>query len=599
MLNNNEQEKDLGYQAATLMNLFKQFSSGRAPYERMWKLIQAVYDGDFWKLFSKYAPAFAIKPDSNQVSYVVDNYVNSLYVGKYIPMVFPRYKENSGNALSINEFLEYTLEKLKFTKLQKDIGESAAKFNLGAIEIGWKSEIINGPEGKFIGEIEAKQLNVMNLYLDPAVKDYLKGRAIFVAEVVPIIEILNEPKLAARMKEFLNHRKQHPEQPFNVATNMEVAGFLGASNPTSKDESVRLITCYYKAVTETGYRIDKIWMIDNGFILAYTKGIKPNTFPIRVLYCRNVSKDPYGIPVTKLILNDAITINLIDCADATLMGNSTNRPKVISRNSGINEALFAQYGDDPKRLWVVEGDPNNVLRYIDLPQLPAERYMLRQNLLNSIAMVSGVDSVYTGRDTNSVQTTGGMDILNQRVGMSDNSRILNLQDFILEVSELIMEYYISNGDKAVPYPRRSQDGNVDDIISIDFESMRNKDVHFDFTVSVSASTPMSIHKLAEKADILMEKQMQYNPQPPVMTMEEWLKYQDFPQKYHIIRRIKEERMRDDVQDVQSDIINYAGMVDQGMSPQSAINQLAQERQLKRELPGLGNTSGSTQSRQRG
>jgi hypothetical protein len=219
--------------------------------------------------------------------------------------------------------------------------------------------------------------------------------------------------------------------------------------------------------------------------------------------------------------------------------------------------------------------------------------------MNGISMVTGVDSVYTGRDTNSIQTTGGMDLLNQRIGMSDNSRILNLQKFIISVSELIMEYYLSNGDKNTSIPSQSQDGFVNDIISIDFEDLRNNDVHFDFTLNVSSSTPTSIHKLAEKADLLMEKQMQYNPQPAVMTMEEWLKYQDIPQKYHILRRIQEERMRDDVEEVQSDIINYAGMVNDGMSPQSAVNQLAQERQLKRNKPGLGNVSGSAQSRQRG
>ena len=591
-------KEELGYGSSVLLNLFTKFKSGRTKYENMWRLIQAVYDGQFWDLYSKYAPNFAIKPDTNMVSYTVDNYTNSLYVGKYTPIVFPRSKMDSPTTMSINEFLEYTLDKLGFVNLQKDIGESAAKFNLGAIEVGWKSEIINGPESKFIGQIEAKQIDVMNLYLDPSVKDYLKGRAIFVEESVPIIEILNEPLLRERMKEFLEKAKE-TQQPFNISTNTETATYLGAKQTTSEDESVRLVTCYYKKNTETGYRIDKVWMIDNGFILAYKKGIKPNTFPIRVLYCRNTSKDPYGIPVTKLILNDAITVNLIDCADATVIGNSSTRPKVLSRDSGINEKLFAQEGDNPRRLWVCNGNPDNILKYIDLPKLPADRYMLRQNLMNGIAMVTGVDSVYTGRDTNSIQTTGGMDLLNQRIGMSDNSRILNLQKFIISVSELIMEYYLSNGDKNTSIPSQSQDGFVNDIISIDFEDLRNNDVHFDFTLNVSSSTPTSIHKLAEKADLLMEKQMQYNPQPAVMTMEEWLKYQDIPQKYHILRRIQEERMRDDVEEVQSDIINYAGMVNDGMSPQSAVNQLAQERQLKRNKPGLGNVSGSAQSRQRG
>ena len=597
---NNTYEKELGYQIPTIMKLFAEFKTKRTKFENMWKLLDALDTGKFWDLYGKHTPSFTIKPDTNFINYVKTNYTNSLYVGRYVPNVFPRFKDDSPTSNSINEFLEYQMDKIKFGKLQKKAGESAALFNLGAIELGWNKDIINGPEGKFIGKIEAKNIDVMSLYLDPSVEDYLKGRAIFVEEVVPIIEILNEPKLAERMRVYLDKLKAEGPRPV-AGGPVDAASYFGEERKSTQDNCVRLLTCYFKYCPkgEKNYRVDKLWLIDDGYVLNISKDIKPSTFPIRVLYANDPRRNPYGVPTTRLIMYSSMAVNLMDSSDATIIGNALRRGKVISRNAGINEVQFAQHGDDPNKLWVVEGDPNNVLRYIDLPTLPADRYMHRANLIEGINLISGVDQAYTGRDTNSIQTTGGMDIYNQRLTMSDNNRILNLQDFVISIAELLLEFYTCNAT-SVNFPKHRADGKLDDIIAIDFEKLRSSDLEFDFTLNVSASTPINLHKLAEKADILMEKQMQYNPQPAYITMEEWLQYQDIPQKYHIHRRIQDERMRDDVEDIQSEIINYAGMVNEGMQPQSAINQLAQERQLKREQPGLGNTGGgSVQSRQRG
>lgn len=596
---NSKYEKELGYNIPAIMDLFKDFKYKRTKFENMWKLLDAIDTGKFWDLYGKYAPSFSIKPDTNFVNYIKTNYTNSLYVGKYVPNVFPRFREDTAVSNSINEFLEYQMDKINFNQLQKRVGESASLFNLGAIELGWNKDIINGPEGKFIGKIEAKNIDILSLYLDPTVEDYLKGRAIFIEEIVPIIEILNEPRLSKRMRVYLDKLKNENEHPIAVDS-METANYLGEDEVAPKDNCVRLLTCYFKYCPPgvKGYRIDKIWIIGNGYVLDTSIDIKPSTFPIRVLYSNDSRRNPYGVPTTRLIMYSSMAVNLIDCADSTIIANSIKRPKVISRNSGINEPQFAKYGDDPNKLWIVEGDPNNVVRYIDLPNLPSDRYINRANLIEGIYLISGVDRAYTGRDTNSIQTTGGMDIYNQRLTMSDNTRIINLQNFVISVAELILEFYTSNAT-SINFPKRKENGKFDDVISIDFEKLRGENIEFDFNLNVSASTPINIHKLAEKADILMEKQMQYNTQPAIITMEEWLQYQDIPQKYHILRRIQDERTRDDVEDIQSEIINYAGMVDQGMQPQSAINQLAQERQLKREQPGLGNTAGSAQVRQMG
>ena len=91
---------------------------------------------------------------------------------------------------------------------------------------------------------------------------------------------------------------------------------------------------------------------------------------------------------------------------------------------------------------------------------------------------------------------------------------------------------------------------------------------------------------------MMEKQMQYNFQPKLISPEEWLQYQDFPQKYKILQRIRTERMRNDVEDIESELINYTGLIQKGVRPEKAIEMLASERQAKRDNPALGNTGGA-------
>lgn len=602
--NNQEFEKTLGYDAEKLMKLFDKYSEARLPYERMWKVLDAYDSGEFWKYVSKTLPGYTIKPDTNWVNWIKESYINSLYVGSYRGDVFCRNLKDDQMTLAINEFLEYTFNKLKIRSLQHLAGERAALLNFGAIELGWNADIIAGTKDHlFTGDTEAKFIDNLSLFLDPATKDYKKGTALFIAEEVPLVEILNEPRFKTRMKYFMENIKDTEEYKSSLSQREYGRGYYGERSHSANDNTVRLLTCYYKNYNQdkTGYNLDKIWILEDGFILGCQKNIKPKQFPVMVLYSNIPTKDPYGTPKAKLILNNAITINILDAIESTLIYKSLQRPKVMSRRAGINEKLFAEHGDDPNTLWVVDGNPNEVLRYIDLPNISQEKIvLLKQRLENSIMRVANVDDVYNGTDTNSVQTTGGMDILNQRLTVRDNGRINLLQNFIIDITEYILLLYLENA-KERTFPNYNHYNEVSEIKEIKFENLRKEKVAFDFTCDVTPNLPNNAQRRAEVANIMMEKQMQYNFQPQLISPEEWLQYQDFPQKYKILQRIRAERMRNDIEDIESDLINYTGLIQKGVRPEAAIQMLASERQAKRDNPALGNTgnSGSFQNAQQG
>lgn len=594
---NAKQEKELGYTLDTLITLFGEFDTGRKKYEYMWKVLDSLDRGTFWSTIGKNTiPAYAVKPDDNWINYVKTNYVNSTYVGSYRANIFPRAKKDSAVANSVNEFLDYTLSNLGLDEDQVAMGNNAALKNFGAIEIGWNSDIVNGREDMLInGDVETKVIDNLGIYLDPCISDFQKGRAVFLVEETPLIELENETLFSERIKEI----KKQTKEDDTLNYGQDIARYINSSNSGGGKGKAKLTTCYYKH----GKEIDKIWILNDKYILGH-KNIKPCIFPIAILYCNKPVDDPYGTPTTRLILNNVITLNVLNAIDSTIVSSSMDRAKIISRKAGLPEETFAREGNNPNKLWVVDGDPANVVRYVDPPELPTDRHLTKQALELSIKRISGVDDQYTGRDTNSVQTTGGMDILNQRLTMSDNSRIVALQKYTKDIAKLVLSMYVEHSvDRECP--RVNKDQTFGDIIAVPFEQLRKEHISFDFTCDVTPSLPRNMARMADVANQLMAQQMQYKYDPALISVTEWLQFQQFPQKYQILRRIQAEQMQDDVEDIRSEITNYAGLVDQGVRPEEAVNMLANERKIKKEQAVLGNTSdsgaqaGSVQASQQG
>lgn len=606
LLNEANKEFELNdYKVVDLLQLFDHFKQGRRPHEKTWKLLDAYDRGLFWEtLKTKIAP-HQILPETNYVNYVKTNIVNSVYAGVYRADVFPRNFEHVELARKVNQFLEYTWDKLDVKAQQVKIGDRAALLNVGACQFGWDDDIIDstGANQRYAGDVELKFIDTMALYLDPATRDFQKGRAVIIADEVSITELEAEPKYKKRAKEYIklkteDNKLDFQSQPF--ANDDYGKNYMGQRSTQNNDQTVRLLTVYYKVSTDEGYRIDQIELIDDGFILRLKKDIRPKRFPIVLLYSTPPIIDSYGTPVPKLVLSNIMTINMIDSIEATHAYASQRRTKLINMNAGLNVATFARYGNDPDKVFPVAGRPDDLIKYVDLPPLYQGIQKLRERMELSIFLITGIDLRYTGRDTGSISTTGGMDMLQARVSMSDNVRIIMLEKFAKDLTQMILDFYMEFGDKR-NVPIKNKQGDVTEQVEINFEELRKEKIKFDFTVHASPYLPKNLARLSEAANMIMEKQMQYQMDPPLMTPEEWLSAQDFPQKHHMLDRMEAERQQDDLEDVMSTLGNFAGLVGQQVRPEEAVSMLAEEKSMKRQNPKMGNTgnSGSFQNKQMG
>jgi hypothetical protein len=109
---------------------------------------------------------------------------------------------------------------------------------------------------------------------------------------------------------------------------------------------------------------------------------------------------------------------------------------------------------------------------------------------------------------------------------------------------------------------------------IDFPSL-NEQMDIKYRVSISSELPKSKARLAQAANMLMEKQMQYQMNPPLLTPQEWLEMQDFPNKTRIMRRLKEAEQFNKTEDVTKTLFEFSELVKQGIPPEQAVNMIVE------------------------
>lgn len=585
-------EKELdGYKKEELIETFKHFRTYRQNKENMWKKIKKFHEGRFWDDLKDKLPKHQILPDTNYLEYIEKNIVNSVYAGSYVANVLAKHYEDNDKAQALNAFLEQRLPQAGIKEMFPNLGTNAVLYNFSGIQTGWNADMISGSsKNREQGSVDLSFVPHNQLYFDPSVTNYQNGRALFRSRNLTIFDLLNEESLKEGAKEYVEMLSNKDEKFVPVTLSPDDTGDIhkettGTSNEFTR--SVNLLECFYKVDTESGYRIDQVFIVDQDYVLHVKKGIKPKKFPITVLYGETPVGDPYGTPQVYKVMANIVSLNMLDSLEATHGYNTQNRTKLVNLKSGINYRMFSKHGNTPHLAFPVHGNPKEVVQYVDVQALP-DFTNLKIRLEQSIFTVTGVDPRYIGRDTGSIQTTGGTDLAQQRiVSMTDSLRIINLEHFVEELTRTFIDYYIEYGNKytVAKHDKGTGEAIKDEDVEVNFEDIKSN--VFEYTMNATPHLPKSKMRLSEAADHLMELQGQYQYDPPIITPSEWLSYKDFPQKHLQLQRMRADSERNDQQELVNDLQNFAGLIDKGLQPQEAIQIMLEEKQAMKENPELG------------
>lgn len=543
------------------------FNEHQTAFRRI-KLLDAADRGRMWEVLKNGFPKSQILPDTNFVSYVKNNLMASIYtVGKSASLI-PTTPDDKTTVTNINLILSHYWDISKIGMRQMLAGERAALTNMGIVQVGWDMSKAGG------GAPVYKNIDPTQFMRDPFAPDLESSAFCMTYDVL--------------------HKKVLKANPMYAETiDAAITKFSTGSTSSPIDLNRDKATSSTAVGNKDYYRVIVHWVrlegkyheihtLDNEAVLYVQSDIKPSAFPFAILYCNPPAGDLVGTSECARIFANSVAYNIINSVLLTADYKNQRPPKFITAESGINVPSFIKYGNDPDHTFVVNGIASNAVHYHQFPLPSAGAVTYMSGLSRDMQMVSGVDGRYTGRDSGSILTTGGVEAMINQATLVDEPKVMMYEAFTTTLTELTLGNLLEFGPKREYFVHDAQK-NQDKHIEIDFPEL-DKSTLNQYSLHISSELPKNKARIAQTANTLMEKQMQYNQggQGGVeyITQEEWLMCQDIPIKELMMERMGIQRNQDYLAQVSQIIFQFADLTKSGMDPNEAMQFVANDVQAQ-------------------
>jgi len=574
----NKHEKK--YERVPVTKLKEYFDLCFSQYSREQKRIR-VLDltdrGGIWEALGARFPAYQILPDTNHVSYIKNNLVASIYTVTKCAELLPSSDKDKDLIININVALDQEWSLTNIAKMQSKAGSNAALHNIGITQIGWNENMISGGDTKQCGQVRAKNIHPLKFMRDPFAVDLANAGYCMTYDKYHKSVFLNNKNYRDKFTEYIESRR-------NTGYILDIPEIIGAKTSSVNDDYYTLVTFWVKVQDEkNNIVIDEIHTINAETILYVREGIKPNKFPFAILYCNDPGDALIGLSEPARIFANSVAYNVMDSMMLTAAYKNQRPPKFVSNESGLNINSFSQHASDADYTFVVHGDASKAVHYHQFPTIDPQVNAIIPRLQYSIEKVTGVDGRYTGRETGSIITTGGIQDSLNRVTVIDTPKIDNFECYTKQLTELVLGNLIEFGGKRKYFTPSKTEANTYKTYEADFPKL-DSDTTFSYQINISSELPKNKARLAEMANQLMEKQMQYQKQGEsvdLITTEEWLMLQDLPMKEYMLERMGVQRMNNEVENVSQTLFEFAELTKNGMNPQDAMMAVAKSLKDKR------------------
>ena len=313
------------------------------------------------------ASAWLLNCVANKHADAMDNYPE--------PNVLPREKDDKGDAELLSAILPVVLEQNEYEQTYSDMWWYKLKTGTGVTGVFWDPSRNNG-----LGDIDIRELDMLNLFWEPGITDIQKSRNLFHVDLV-------DRDLLAEMYPFL---KEH----LNASTIDTTKYIYDDTVDTSKKAAV--IDWYYK-VRRAGKDVLHYCKFCNGEVLyasendpAYAeRGFYDHgKYPVVFDTLFPEAGTPAGFGYIDVCKSPQI---YIDKLDQTILKHSVmgSRPRFFLRGDGaVNEQEYADWTKDFVH-YHGSGDPRDNVIPIEIPELSDIYVTVRSLKIDELKETSG------------------------------------------------------------------------------------------------------------------------------------------------------------------------------------------------------------------
>jgi hypothetical protein len=530
--------------AQDILAKYKKARNKKQAREVIMKELDAYDRNQQWDLQN--APEWLPKPVTNFVHLV--KYTKRAALAMENPTGKLRAVSPSGRDRvdKLDTAFQYVWERIKARKVVRENIETAKLLGTAFAHVHWEEykegrmgSTIQGDKGYlYEGEICIREIDPALVYPDPSAFTIDDCRYIAVMERKSMDWVKNHPK-------FKDIDLTGMENKDDAAGRGEI---YNRDYTTEVDGIVNFLSFYEKVPNEHGGYSYKVSYLA-GDKLLLEQPLKPNRYPFVPLYDYKQRQDFWAMSTCEFILDNQKIINKVESIIAMIGTLMQNPQKVVMANSGIDPKDVSIYGNAPGQVWVSNQPGQQAITYVEPPQIPQVLFNLLENAKANIREITGMSEAYMGQSVGSLQTSSGVNSLIDRSTMRDRDQMYDVEIYIEELSNLIIDFMVTYYDTERVIRVMGQNPN-----EYDFEWFKGtdySDLEYDMFIDISAKAPITRMKQMQDAKEMANMQGQYAQAFPtaIITPQELVKAMDWPNKDEIIQRMNVDEMKNKEQEL--------------------------------------------------
>lgn len=549
-----------------LYKVFEEYLDGKQALDQRIKSSENWYKVQHWKELRKDndqpASAYLFNMIINKHADAMDNYPS--------PNVLPQEESDQETANMLSKIIPAIMERCNYEKTYSDGWWSKLKTGTAAFGVFWNQNIDNG-----LGDVDIREIDMMNIYWEPGVNDLEKSKYIFVTALMDNDSLLEKYPFI-----------ESPGMDNNPQSHYESEDYVDRTKKTS------VYDCYYKKKIGSRTVIHYIKFIEGHLLYASendkncANGFYENDeYPIKLDVMFPEKESPAGFGYLDVMKDPQM---FIDKMDGIILRHAlrTADPRWFASNAiGLNEEEFL--GDGP--IVHVEGSiSDDRLRQQQLNGLDASIYNRLAGKIEEIKETSG-NTDYAQGNTSSVTAASAIAALQEASGKLSRDMIRSTYNTFSQLVKLTIErirqfydeprtFRIIGDDGKMKWPTFSNERmRYQEQEGIAGVSFGERKPNYDIKVSAQKASPYSKVAQNELAKELYSAGV-FNPELSDQALA-MLQMMDFEGKEMVIQKVaKNGDMYQQIQNLQQTVMKLATIVDAQNGSSIAQNIAASEGQ---------------------
>lgn len=540
---------------------FRVASNGMSEHHKAWNMIDQFDRGRQWD--NVQIPVWIPKPITNLIRYVRTtkraNLAQNVPQAQFIPLT----PIDAPLVKSIQKAYDHVWDEQKVPSIIRRCVDRSLLHGTSIAYVYAEENI----RGKYFGDdnpsnqmyrydVKVRKLNNANFFIDPTAYCLKEAKYITITEPLSFSDVKNNPTFreyaGKKLKELTYADLQREDEANGDIFDRDNTKSDASNQLDLGDEMVTMHIHWERYRNEDGaWQVDVSYFLWNtDFLLYRIEDFKPSIYPFAVLYDEEEDNSFWGTSTAMDMLENQKIINKTAQA-ASIIGTLHQNPqKVVLRESGINAAEMSRTGTLAGKVWT--SNVPNAVEVIQPPDIPKGLFEIEDRMKLDIKDMAGITESYTGESVGSLTTSTGVDSLIERSTIRDRDKAMGQIDpFVEDLSHIIVMFILVYWQEERPLMTRKKNGTPQ------FETWKPvpekviDNMEWRVRSDVYAKAPVTAASKKQQADSLMQMQGQFQFDPPIITAEEWIEMQDFPNKEDILARMEQDRANKKQQDAQA------------------------------------------------